>query len=324
MGQLAIYLPPFAGDYTGVCSALFDLNCLIIINDASCCTRNYVSYDEPRWTVTKKTTLCSELRTIDAILGDDEKVINQAVEMGSKLKSDFIVVLGSPVPAIIGMDMKGIAQEIEVRSGCPALGFDTTGFSYYDKGVAAAFLMLLKRFTLLQTKTAANTVNILGLTPLDFSANNNSKMMREWLEANEMQVICSFLMETNLEQVRLASSAAVNLVVSHSGWLAAQYMHERFGIPYVVATPIGLNYSNEVMGALQSAARDKVSRIINGQSLQGSLAQEQDMPSILIIGDQVMANSLRAALQHAGCKQKITVASFFDFTQSWHCPMIFS
>jgi hypothetical protein len=51
MEQLSIYLPPFAGDYSGVCSALYDLNCVIIIDDASCCTRNYVSYDEPRWTL---------------------------------------------------------------------------------------------------------------------------------------------------------------------------------------------------------------------------------------------------------------------------------
>ena len=37
MGKLSIYLPPFAGDYSGVCSALYDFNCLIVLCDASCC-----------------------------------------------------------------------------------------------------------------------------------------------------------------------------------------------------------------------------------------------------------------------------------------------
>ena len=46
MRQLSVYLPPLAGDYSGVCSALFDYNCLILIQDAACCTRNYVDYDD--------------------------------------------------------------------------------------------------------------------------------------------------------------------------------------------------------------------------------------------------------------------------------------
>ena len=48
MNNLSIWLPPFAGDYSGACSALFDFNALIILNDAACCTRNYVEYEEPR------------------------------------------------------------------------------------------------------------------------------------------------------------------------------------------------------------------------------------------------------------------------------------
>jgi nitrogenase molybdenum-cofactor synthesis protein NifE len=305
MEQLSIYLPPFAGDYSGVCSALYDLDCVIIIDDASCCTRNYVGYDEPRWTIQKKPAFSSRLRTMDAVLGDDEKLIRQTIEAAQKYHPEFIAVLGTPVPAVIGKDMNGIAREIEERSGYPALGFDTTGFSYYNKGVSSAFVRLLKRFAA-PAKTIANGVNILGLTPLDFSANDNGKILSNYLEENGFKVICSFLMNADLGHVRRSAAASLNLVVSQSGWLAAEYMKERFGIPYVAANPVGKLHARAVISAVRQTMDDKVCRIINGTP-----AEVGSSPGVLIVGDQIMANSLRAAMRLNGCGKNIAVASFF-------------
>ena len=49
MARLSLFLPSFAADYSGVCSCLFDLDALVVVADAACCTRNYIDYDEPRW-----------------------------------------------------------------------------------------------------------------------------------------------------------------------------------------------------------------------------------------------------------------------------------
>ena len=40
MEQLWITLPAFAPDYSGVCSAMFDLKGLTVVHDASGCTGN--------------------------------------------------------------------------------------------------------------------------------------------------------------------------------------------------------------------------------------------------------------------------------------------
>ena len=47
MARLSLFLPSFAADYSGVCSCLFDLDALVVVADAACCTRNYIDYDEP-------------------------------------------------------------------------------------------------------------------------------------------------------------------------------------------------------------------------------------------------------------------------------------
>ncbi|WP_035243431.1 nitrogenase component 1 [Desulfitobacterium hafniense] len=330
MERLAVYLPPFASDYSGVCSALYELNCLIIIDDASCCTRNYVTYDEPRWTESTRSTFGSNLRTIEAVLGDEERLISQTIEAAEKLKPEFIALLGSPVPAIIGRDMKGIAREIEARSGFAALGFATTGFSYYNKGISAAHLRLLQRFAVPGIPTAAGHVNILGLTPLDFSANDNSRDLIRLLEDNGFRVNVSFWMQTGLDQVRRAPAAEVNLVVSQSGWAAAQYLYKNYGIPYVAAAPLGIRHSRMVLEALGQTMADKQNRIIkDAKTGTGAawLAAGEDgawpaagTGALLIIGDQVMANSLRAALRQADCRQDITVASFFDLEPELALP----
>ena len=146
MARLSLYLPPLAGDYSGVCSTLFGLNCLVIIVDANCCTRNYVEYDEPRWARRRKTAFSAQLRTLEAVMGDDSRIIDQACEAVAELAPACVAIIGSPVPAIMGMDLAGMAMEIEGRTGVPSLGLPTTGFETYEQGVSMALDALVARF----------------------------------------------------------------------------------------------------------------------------------------------------------------------------------
>ncbi len=87
MYKLAVRLPPFSPDYSGVCSALFELGGMLVIHDASGCTGNYTGYDEPRWYDSNALVYCSGLREMDAVLGDDDKFIEKIVTIS--LIDDF-------------------------------------------------------------------------------------------------------------------------------------------------------------------------------------------------------------------------------------------
>ena len=167
MAALSIFLPPFSPDYSGVSSVLFDLKTVTAMHDASGCTGNYTGYDEPRWYGSHSPIFCSGLREIDAILGDDEKLIQKMIAAANDLHPDLMALVGSPVPMVIGSDLVGIAAELEARTGIPSFGFDTTGTEYYDKGAAAAAIALLHRFTD-PAEPIPGAVNIVGATPLDF------------------------------------------------------------------------------------------------------------------------------------------------------------
>ena len=315
MRQLSVYLPPLAGDYSGVCSALFDYNCLILIVDAACCTRNYVDYDEPRWSRTKRTTLCAQLRTMDAILGNDEKLVRKAVEAAEQTQPDFIAVLGSPVPAIIGTDFEGIAREVETLSGLPTLGFATTGFSTCESGVSMALEALCSRFILAGVpQEVSRGVNILGLTPLDFGAEGNDKLLRDWLEGAGFRVNCSLAMGCTLEETARLAAARVNLVVSRGGMGAARLMERRFGIPWVAGVPVGGMSGKRLIRLLEEAMADGKSRVYHPE------APARTPDALLLIAEQLTGNGLRAALAAAGWTGEITVASLFGLDSGLALP----
>ena len=109
---------------------------------------------------------------MEAIMGDDEKLISDIVDAASQLHPKFIVIAGTPIPTMTGFDFTAVAELVEDRTGIPTFGFSTTGMSTYVVGANMAFEGIARRFVKRDVeKSEKLSVNILGLTPLDFSVN---------------------------------------------------------------------------------------------------------------------------------------------------------
>ena len=301
MEQLWITLPAFAPDYSGVCSAMFDLKGLTVIHDASGCTGNYTGYDEPRWYGSDSKVFCSGLREIDAVLGNDAKLIDNIIKTGELVHPTIYTVVGSPVPMVIGTDTKGIAHEIEAVTGIPAFGFDTNGLGLYHSGVSEAMCRLIERFTVKADQKLPRGINILGTTPLDFSANANAADLEETLQKWGFTVIGKMMMGATIDQLCGLDRAVVNLVVTESGMKAAKLLERKFGIPYVAGMP--LFHAEEVRELLERTLEDGKSRV---------LSDEAEAGGVLIISEQILGNSLRRLLKQYAPDMKVTVGSFFD------------
>ena len=298
MEELWITLPAYAPDYSGVCSAMFELGGLCVIHDASGCTGNYTGYDEPRWYGSTSKVFCSGLREIDAVLGQDDKLINHILDAGKLIHPTMYTVIGSPVPMLIGTDTKGIASEIEERTQVPSFGFDTNGLGLYNKGVSEAMCELIKRFTLEPKQKVARGVNILGTTPLDLSANSNAQDLKERLEAWDFTVIGEMMMGATILQLENLATAQLNLVVTESGLKAAQLLERKYNIPYVVGMPLG--QEEDVRELMEQA-------LATGTSAQ--IQEPAEAGGVLIVGEQVLANSLRRMLKKKVPSTKVTVAT---------------
>lgn len=289
MKQTSSIISTYSADVFGVCSALFELGGMVVMHDASGCNSTYTTHDEPRWYDMDSMVYISGLSEMEAIMGDDEKLINDIVSAANDLKPKFIAVAGTPIPTMTGFDFHAVAELIHERTGIPAFGFSTTGMNTYVHGASMAFEEIIKCFANRDAvKTEDFTANIIGLTPLDFSVNGADRAIADFLEVSGYRVLSRVAMGSTLEKISHVGSAHVNLVVSSTGLSTAKLLNELFGTPYVVGVPIGDEFSEEIKNALKTAVATGENQTVS-TSLSGG--------DIAIIGEAVTSVSLASAIE---------------------------
>lgn len=290
MRQVVSLTSTYSSDEFGICSALFELGGMIVMHDASGCNSTYTTHDEPRWYDQDSMVFISAISEMEAIMGDDQKLIDDLIETGRKLKPRFIAIIGAPIPYMTGCDLAAIARIVEEELQIPCAGFAANGMNGYLTGMNMAFSWIVDRFcTEPVEKSGTPSLNILGATPLDFSVNGSVESIREWAKAQGFEVNTCFAMGESLESLKRAGRAQVNLVISYGGIKAARILKERYGIPYVAGVPVGktfpLHLAKELYRSMETGediiayktlpSNTNPKRILIGESiLSGSYAAE--------------------------------------------------
>lgn len=293
--QTHVFTSTYTADVSGVCSALYELGGMTVIHDPSGCNSTYSTHDEPRWFDTDSLMFVSGLDEMTAVLGDDNVLIDDVTHAVRDLKPRFVTLCSGSIPHIIAFDCKGVAHLLEKRTGVPMLPVATTGNRSYVAGVGAALTEWVKRFadpsenpyrvgSSGSPDCSANTlegaagpdaggaapsdafsVNLLGVTPLDFSINGNVDAMRKVFEDADIPVNCCAAMGESFDSLRHIFRASVNVVVSSCGRRLARYMEQTAGIPYVEGTPIGA-YGATRLPELAKEAYEKKWASLEGDS----------------------------------------------------------
>ena len=314
MKGLTKYLTPIAPDQSGAVSVLYELGGMLVICDAGGCTGNVCGFDEPRWFETRSAVFSAGLRDMDAILGRDDRLVAKLADAAEKLDVTFAAVIGTPVPAVIGTDYRALERMLSKKTDLSVLTVNTDGMELYDRGEEKAYLALFGRFAgenvdvepgnIEKTQTAESCdgkrngknedvsvdiedrprVGIIGMTPQDVSDLKAADKIRKVYADQGMRAIC-YGMGDGLDEVRNASLAAKNVVVSPAALKAAQYLQKKFGTPYEIAYPLASELVPEV-------------------NYQGK--------KILIVQQQVIANAVRKEIEkRTGEKEAITTATWF-------------
>lgn len=301
-------LPPFAPDYSGVCSVLFELGGILVVHDGGGCTGNFTGYDEPRWYGSSCAVFSSGLREIDAVVGDDAKLLRKLENAVYDISGRFIAIIGSPAPMVIGTDYEAIARLLSQKLNLPVLTFDTSGLAYYDAGASQAFLELARRFVMPASSSIKAGVNIIGATPLDIGR-GQLQQLSSLLTATGCEIVSCWAMGSGLDDIEGASNARLNIVVSGAGLESARHMEREHGIPYLTGIPIGRSPAEGFVCAVRSRLGICAENIV--LSNEGNPGKLESFGKILVIGEQIMSNSIRNCLRADMGAADITVASFF-------------
>lgn len=288
MKQTSKILSTYSADTFGVASSLFELGGMVIIHDASGCNSTYTTHDEPRWYDMDSMMFVSAISEMEAILGDDNKLISDIVEEASRFHPRFIAIAGTPIPAMTGFDGESVAMQIENETGIPAFGFNTTGMNTYVSGADAALSSLIRRFARTDVTKEHHVMNILGLTPLDFSTNGQCETLRKLFTENGWKVNATLAMNTSWESIENIGIAEVNLVVSSTGRQTAEYLKETFGTPYVEGVPYGPKLLSKILEVME--------KLSSGEDAKLDFPSDIGPTKDIIIGEEITSLSLALAL----------------------------
>lgn len=287
MKQVVLKTANYAADLAGINSALYELGGLIVMHDASGCNSTYATHDEPRWYSMDSLIFISGLEEYDAILGNDEKLIQDIIAVAQDVKPNFIALFGSPIALMTGTDFKGIAHVIEKETNIPCFGFKTSGMASYVYGASQAYLAFANRFCK-EGNPQKLLINLLGLTPLDFAYNGNIEALYAWCKENQFPIVSNWSLHTSFEEIQRAGDASVNLVCSSTALAMAKDFHRKFGTPYVLGVPTGGYFSKELAHRIHLAHESK-----KCFEIETSISKNE----IICIGEPIFMNSLRICLQ---------------------------
>ena len=327
MKQVSVIISTYTADVSGVCSALYELGGMVVIHDPSGCNSTYNTHDEPRWYDQDSLVFISGLSEIDAIMGNDEKFIDDIVRAAKDLSPRFIALVRTPVPMMIGTDFEAIRDIIAQETGLPVFYFATNGMHSYVQGAGMALEAVARSMVAEPpertveladaslSRPPRRKINLLGVTPLDFSINGTLSSMRAFFEAHDCEIISTFAMGSSPEEIARAGEAEVNVVVSSVGLPAAKTLRERFGTPYVVGMPME-PFADELLACLEEARRDGVCRAAyheedagqdNPSAARQSVRTEASAAApVYLIGEAVISQSLaRAVSESYGCRTKV-------------------
>ena len=260
MNQTHKILPVYTSDVSGVCSALYELGGMVVMHDPSGCNSTYNTHDEIRWYEKDSLIFISALTERDALMGNDRKFYEDVLDTAKELKPKFVAVTNSPIPYMMGTDFPALMGKLERELGIPCFYVPANGMHDYTMGAGRAFLGVAKRLVNAEyTSAVKHCVNVIGMTPLDYAAPGSTKGICRILEGAGYRVNSVWALDAPAEDIEKSAEAAVNLVVSSTGLLAAKYLQERFGIPYVAGTPVG-DFTGVLIRALEEAEAGKMTK----------------------------------------------------------------
>ena len=241
MRGLRLYLAPFAPDTSGAAAVFFPLDCLLVILDAGGCAGNICAFDEPRWEEKgaarrRSKVFSAALRDMDAILGRDEKFLAKLRAATEEISAEFIAIVGTPVPSVIGTDLASLKRMAAKQTGLATITAEADGTKFYDVGIHKALTALVDKFAPggNERQTVKGTVALWGGTPLDLSPDDMQRIKDGLRRDGWQKIVYCGATAANLRDV---FGAERNLALSAAGIDTVRRLSERYGTPYGIYAP---------------------------------------------------------------------------------------
>jgi hypothetical protein len=258
MARFAYYLPAFATDFSAAISLVSSIGGMSALHAPSGCMGNYCGFDEPDWIKSPGMTYCSMMREDETIFGNDGLLMERIKTACSAMAPPFVAIIGSPITALIGTDLQGIAVLSEQETAVPTVAVDSTGFGTYQDGLCKAFEACVDRFA---SEGGSERINVLGMDKYDYHTCTDRAFLEEMVPGKGN--VSALVPGSDIGFFEGIKDSQASFAVSYAGLRMAELLRKRFGIPYEV-----MSYADSDESGRSSSR-------------------------CLVIGDQVISNYIR-------------------------------
>ena len=305
MKNLYKYLAPFLADTFGFQEIIDVTDGMGILDDCST-YKGKVSRTDIYEPYGGSNLVTTWIRMGDVISGTKSKILETFRSRERDFEPSFVLVSTAPVSMMIGTDMSDVADAISNESGLPAAAVELGGHKFYDHGISETLLAMAK-LLVEPAEKIPGTINLIGGNAIDWTG-ENVRAVTAWAQENGYKVISVWGGHEVSENLKQAAKAEINVVTAVSGMTTARWLEKEFGTPYVTAVPFGKSYSQLVLDAIKTCSAPNVP------------ANEQQ-PKVLIIGEQLMSNAIRATLNLDYGIDTVQVVTFFSFDKTLAQPL---
>ena len=233
---------PVASDRMGIIWTLTSIKDVCIIEFGPAGTTHYAVEGIGQLNGEDNAKLYStHMNESDVAFGTYDRLEKSILEVDFNIKPKYIFVMASSVSAVIGTDIESVCRELEEKVNAKLIPVTTAGLKDdYNYGVESALSMIVENIVQEPTQKE-ESFNIIGSSMDAFNFKSDAEEIKRMVETfYGKNVNTIFTSNTSIEEIEESSKASLNIVIRKEGLKAAEYMKEKFNIPYVYRKPVGL------------------------------------------------------------------------------------
>ncbi|WP_442994316.1 nitrogenase component 1 [Scytonema sp. PRP1] len=209
--------------------------------------------------------------------GSQEKVVDNITRKDAEERPDLIVLTPTCTSSILQEDLHNFVERAQLEAKGDVMLADVNHYRFNELQAADRTLQQIvqyyiekarKKGELPEGKTEKPSVNIIGSSTLGFHNQHDCTELKRLMADLGIEVNTVIPEGASVHQLKKMPRAWFNLVPYRElGLMAARYLEEQFGTPYVDITP---------MGVVETArCIRKIQQVINGQGADADCGLHQ-------------------------------------------------
>ncbi|MBD2071602.1 ferredoxin:protochlorophyllide reductase (ATP-dependent) subunit B [Leptolyngbya sp. FACHB-671] len=273
--------------------------------------------------------------------GSQEKVVNNITRKDAEEKPDLIVLTPTCTSSILQEDLQNFVDRAQIDAKGDVMLADVNHYRVNELQAADRTLQQIVQFYIAKAKkqgslptgkTEKPSVNIIGITSLGFHNQHDCTELKRLMADLGIEVNQVIPEGASVQNLKDLPKAWFNLVPYREvGLMAAQYLQEDFGMPFVDITPMGVVETARCIRKIQQVLNEQGAGVdyedfINEQTLYVSQAawfsrsidcQNLTGKKAVVFGDNTHAAALTKVLSREMGIHVVLAGTYCKYDEAW-------